>query len=457
MKSIYLLFFLLLTKSAFCGFLPESAFSKDARGVSGASFLKDISSPRFYALGQSGSTILSGESVFYNPGGLYTDGKSSFYASYNSLLEGSYKSQISYSKNFDSAIWGFSWIRGSYGSFEKLNSRGENLGSFSPSDNAFMFSFSKSDIAIHWGSSLKLIRTDLVYESAWTFAIDLGLVSMPSLSKNTQYSLYFRNLGPGMKIGGQTDPLPFEAGGGLKTRWNFADVYIDCKFPSYDSPYITGGAELPLPISESVGLFLRSGLNLRNKSELGWAGVFSGGLGFYSSSINFDYAYIPYGDLGDTHRISVSWLFRGNKKRTINSQILAKIKRDNFIKSRKFVIVPFTNKADSQFPNLGYTFASELSLNFIKSGYNIAQADSSLGYLQAEGKESFEALNFCSSFSADYCIYGEIKPFKKNINYEIKVYNMQEKREEKSFLLESPSSYDFKKAAYKAFSYIIKD
>lgn len=457
MKNTVLLIFFLAASSAVAGFLPEGAFSKDARGITGASFLKDLSSPRFYAMGQSGSSVFSPESVFYNPAGIYCEASHSFYAAYQALLEGSYREQISYSASSGYGRWAFSWLRSSYGSFDRLNARAENTGSFSPSDNAFLLSISRPSERIFWGASLKFAQTDLVYEKGWAAAFDIGLISRSMTDRGSEYSLYLRNLGTPMKINGKDDPLPFEFGAGLKSRWKAADLYFEGKFPSYDSPFLTAGAELPLPVSQNYGFVLRTGFNPKNKSRLGWAASVSAGFGFYSPSMSLDYAYAPYGDLGDTHRFSFSWFFGKQKKKKPYADIEGELERLVFMKNKKFAVAPLYNKADSKYPNLGYIFASELALNIKEGGYSAAEAGSEIYYQAEKNLENGSPLDFCRTLSADYCVYGEIRQRAKVMLYEIHVYDINKEREAKSFVLESPDSYDFKKAAYRAFSYMVKD
>ena len=50
-------------------------------------------------------------------------------------------------------------------------------------------------------------------------------------------------------------------------------------------------------------LTLRGGFNTRAVEAAG--GSYSLGLGLHFSGFNVDYAYVPYADLGDSHRIGV--------------------------------------------------------------------------------------------------------------------------------------------------------
>jgi hypothetical protein len=48
---------------------------------------------------------------------------------------------------------------------------------------------------------------------------------------------------------------------------------------------------------------VRMGFNTRNAAGPG----VTAGLGWVHKNFGFDYAFVPYGDLGSAHRISVSW------------------------------------------------------------------------------------------------------------------------------------------------------
>ncbi|MEK7745767.1 MAG: hypothetical protein AAB576_03810, partial [Elusimicrobiota bacterium] len=50
---------------------------------------------------------------------------------------------------------------------------------------------------------------------------------------------------------------------------------------------------------------VRLGFNTRNDAELG----ITAGVGWRFRDFMLDYAFVPYGDLGISHRISVTWQF----------------------------------------------------------------------------------------------------------------------------------------------------
>ena len=65
------------------------------------------------------------------------------------------------------------------------------------------------------------------------------------------------------------------------------------------------GAEYRL----SEALAFRVGYKTETVSELGTLSGLTAGIGFKVGGIIADYSFVPYGDLGNTHRISVSFRF----------------------------------------------------------------------------------------------------------------------------------------------------
>ncbi len=446
-----------MSEPALGGFLPEGAFSKDARGSVGAVFLKNISSPKFYSLGQSGSAMPSPESFFFNPGASYCEKKNCLYASYQSLYEGAYSNELAWTLSREKGFYSFAFQSMGYGSFDKLNSRAEKIGSFSPSDKAFIFSKTSAGGKFNWGFNLKIAQSDLIYEKGWTAALDAGLLSMPVTPNEASYSIYMRNFGNPVKIGGKSFPLPFELGVGMAKPYSFFDLYAEGKFPSYDNPYLTAGLSLPLFYSKTSEAQARIGFNPKNKKYLGWGSAVSGGFGFRIGALTADYAYAPYGDMGDTHRFSISWRFNEKEngfqnRDSFRYETLSRI----YMKNRFFASVPLANYAVSDYPNLGLIFSREIQYCILESGYKIPDDDPSV-YSEAEKNLPYNPQEFCRVLAADYCIYGRIDSGKKKLSYEITVYDMNKKEEIKKFVLESPSSYDFKRAARQACSYILSD
>jgi hypothetical protein len=164
------------------------------------------------------------------------------------------------------------------------------------------------------GSTLKYIRQAIDDQAAGSAALDLGaLYGFDLGDRRFTAGLAVLNLGPGIKF---TDrrydlPLTFRAGLSHKVYGTGMVLDADVSKPIDNYPSLALGVELPL----SSKFFLRSGYRYRlNGNELGaWSG-FAAGIGFNIARFSFDYAFSPFGELGNTHRFSLSMKFAGPGK-----------------------------------------------------------------------------------------------------------------------------------------------
>ncbi len=103
----------------------------------------------------------------------------------------------------------------------------------------------------------------------------------------------------GDKLG--NDPLPFEARVGLALTRGPLVLALDIASPLDNDTYYCAGVEWWM----WDGIALRAGY--KTNQDIGQG--LTAGLGFKKGKIQFDYAYVPYGDLGDTHKVSLGMSF----------------------------------------------------------------------------------------------------------------------------------------------------
>lgn len=312
-----IIFLLLTTFQSQAGIFPENAFSDEARGLTTANFLKNPPFARFQALGQGGIALSGIDSMFYNPAGLNFHGKkgTAFGMGYETLLESSYRASLAYLHSSGTQSIGLGFLYFASTNFENLNSLGDYIGKFSTYDMAIICSYTKQYSLTDFGMSLKVITSKLYGQSANSLAMDMGFIFRDKLSghSGTDMALSVRNLGFPMKLGTKTSPLPLELAGGI--AWHYTrccKIVLEGKLPVDHSPYLLFAGEQFIPFSESTegaGLFLRVGYNFKNHKELEFMGAFTGGFGVRINPINIDYALVPYGDLGNTHRVTFSYAF----------------------------------------------------------------------------------------------------------------------------------------------------
>ena len=164
------------------------------------------------------------------------------------------------------------------------------------------------------GAAVKFINQTIADESGSSAALDLGVTR----SFNWRGRLFTagasaQNIGPGIKFISRRYNLPFTLRAGLSHRLpdTGALVSVDISKSADNYPFFALGLEQPL----TNRLILRSGYRYRlHGNELGaWSG-FSAGLGLVFDRLSLDYAFSPFGELGNSHRFSLAFRF-GKKER----------------------------------------------------------------------------------------------------------------------------------------------
>ncbi|MBI4655260.1 MAG: hypothetical protein HY746_00785 [Elusimicrobia bacterium] len=299
------------------GIFPEHSFSDEARGATSANFLKTPASARFEAMGGAGLALKTPDSFFYNPAGLaFLRKKSSvLILNYETMLETSGRTSMAYIKASEPWVLGAGFLFYSSADFEELSAGGVKTGDFSVYDLSAIFSFSRRFGFADFGAAVKLLRSKLHTETGNSAACDFGIIfkDREGFGPSADLAVAVRNLGFPMKSGSESFPLPFELAGGL--NWHYTrnmDLIVEGKLPVDHAPFVAAGAELFVPFSRKVsgnGVFLRTGYSFKNHRDLGFMGGFSAGFGAKLNSIGIDYAFVPYGDLGSTHRATLSYGF----------------------------------------------------------------------------------------------------------------------------------------------------
>jgi len=151
------------------------------------------------------------------------------------------------------------------------------------------------------GASLTGLYQDLHLETGYGGAVDVGAVGR--LTEALHVGLALRHLGV-MSIEGSTEKLPMEGALGGAFHVGMFNLTADAIFPMLDNnPNFRGGIEFqPLDM-----LALRVGYR-SGPVDLDGLGLLTGlcsGIGVTVGNFGLDYAIVPYGDLGLTHRIGI--------------------------------------------------------------------------------------------------------------------------------------------------------
>jgi hypothetical protein len=238
--------------------------------------------------------------------------------SYNAYFQDTASQFFGYGHPTEHGTFGFGASLFGVSDIEKRSAAGgdadaADLGSFDTQDMAVSFGWAnKAEMgrgALHYGAALKYVSSDLETKSAATGAVDMGLIYKFGETSEWFASLAILNLGGELKFDEESDPLPLNVKPGFAWRraagrMGHVAATLDADLLVNDQKaYVQPGVEW-----EIVPMFtLRGGYQIGRSDGAGSG--FAAGTGFRFANLGIDYAFVPYGDLGDTHRMSVGYRF----------------------------------------------------------------------------------------------------------------------------------------------------
>ncbi|MBD3271531.1 MAG: PorV/PorQ family protein [Elusimicrobia bacterium] len=158
------------------------------------------------------------------------------------------------------------------------------------------------------GVTLKFISQKLDDEIAQTGALDCGALYHTPIS-NLDIGMSISNIGPGQKFISERDPLPLlmRLGGAYRLLNDTLLIASDLDHYLIDQKLYAGlGCEYWLLNMIGLRAGYRHGYHT---DSLGSIVGLTGGVSLRAFNIQLDYAFVPFGELGDTHRFSLSAKF----------------------------------------------------------------------------------------------------------------------------------------------------
>ena len=283
-------------------------------GTSGADFMTIGVGARALAMGQAFTAVDSGadaNAINWNPGTLGFVDKANVSASYNSLFADENQGFLGYAMPVGKDGTGGVWAAGiNYLMVSNIEQRAgdtENPDStFSNQNYAASGSYAKTlGEHVSLGGNLKYIHTSIGSVAENAMAVDFGgLVRTPV--ENLTVGAALRNLGT--NIGPDSMPLTFKGGVAYKMFGQKLLLASDINWLETERlAYWSLGGEYWI----SPNLAVRGGYEFGHgadqlQSQFVGLGV---GLGVKFSRFTMDYAFLPYGDLGNTHRVTLGLRF----------------------------------------------------------------------------------------------------------------------------------------------------
>jgi len=297
MKKTYILYFVLISIV-----INTSVYA----ATNSAVFLRINSSARTAALGGLGTAIYGDVSnTEQNPASLYWIDQREIVVSHNEWFEGIRSEYMAYAYPFrDDLIFAVSGKYLYIDGMNKTDSSGNLLGKFSSNDSVYTITLTKrlnDNIGI--GASTKFIKQVIDSSGGSVVAGDVGVIY--NVEDRMSFGAAIRNVGDSLAIHKEAFPLPL--------TYSVGSAY-----------YFDSNLNLGLDIDKEINCdtiykfgadyFLLENINLRlgyshTSATYANPGI-TFGLGFNMSyKVYIDYAFVPYGDLGDTHRFSLKYVF----------------------------------------------------------------------------------------------------------------------------------------------------
>ena len=340
--------FFILGLAIFCVlYLQISAFGSSSEGTTGANFLKLKVGARGVGMGGAFCAIADDVgAIYWNPAGLGQLERKEVSLMYLKWWEGINYQFLGYAHPLGrNGVIGGSINYLTINDIDGYGEDGMPLDNLRAYDLAVTLSYGRKimgnkKISDQWkvglfgGINIKFIQEKLDDKSAVAYALDIGSLYKTPV-ENLSFGFNIQNLGGEIKFVEEGDELPLNIKLGTGYRLLNGDLLLalDYNLPNDNDGYINTGVEYCLWDKIS----LRLGYGSNNEVEEG----ISYGLGMNNGEIGLDYAFEPYGILGDTHRVSLSWRFgkdyRANlidvRVKEYNKQGVRDYRRKDYIKA----------------------------------------------------------------------------------------------------------------------------
>jgi len=286
------------------------AYADNDAGTTSGALLRLGVGARIPAMGDAGTANSLGVSAMhYNPAALGLTHRGEVEAMYQNLVLDISQGQLGLVHPINSqSSWGIALNYLDYGKSRRVvltDIINDNVSSTTFSGQDILFSGSYGRMitqSLSAGITAKILNSEIDNTSATAFAVDLGLQLQPS-DWPVRFGVVGQNLGTKMTFDKTGEQLPALVRGGIAVDLfnNRLTVSAEAEKVRDQNVCALVGGELRL----MEILALRVGYDGRIDADNG----LTAGLGVKISDISVDYAYVPYGNFGNSHRLALTYKF----------------------------------------------------------------------------------------------------------------------------------------------------
>jgi len=266
-------------------------------GTTAANFLKIPIGARASSMGGAYTTLCQdATSLYWNPAGLASCEEKELFAIYNNWFQDISQGYFGVVLPRERKSFGFAINYVDLGqmkrtTLENPTGTGET---FSATGIQVSFGYGwKINPSLQGGASVGVLKDTIGEDEKCAFLFNFGMQS--KINKNFSLGVAVQNLGENLG----DDPLPLMVRGGFVWMCSSALITaVELEMPNDNDALIRAGFEWQI----TPQFALRAGYH-GNQDE--GSGI-TLGFGLRIQKFTFDYAYVPFGDLGNTNRVSLA-------------------------------------------------------------------------------------------------------------------------------------------------------
>ncbi|MDI6736368.1 MAG: PorV/PorQ family protein [bacterium] len=294
-------YILMLVLVIFAG-VVEAKTNENA-GTCVGQFLKIGAGARPCGMGEAFSAVADDvNAIYWNPAGLMqvTEKEGTFM--HSEWLDDLKYEFLAYCQPSNKGVRAFSITYLRMGDMEGRDKDENPIGDFGAYDYALSMAYATPvNNNLYAGITGKIIQQKIEKESAKAVAVDIGILYFDPVKQGFKVAAVLQNLGSKLKFVHEPESLPLTCKFGAAYKKNKLTLAGDLTKPQDNDARANIGVEY----LHTQNLAFRLGYNSQNNLDKGW----TLGAGFKCNSIQFDYGFIPYGELDNTHRFSLTRRF----------------------------------------------------------------------------------------------------------------------------------------------------